>query len=84
MRKAILFASGVFAGALVGGVAALLLAPESGESVRGKAREFAESLLEEGKKAASARRAELQQQLEDFKRGTGSQLEVPAEPIVLE
>ena len=84
MRKAILFASGVFAGVLVGGVAAILLAPESGEAVRGKAREFAESLVEEGKKAASARRAELQKQLEDFKRGTEVELDVSAEPIVLE
>jgi len=84
MRKAIMFVSGVFAGVLVGGVAALLLAPESGESLRGKAREFAESLVEEGKKAASARRAELQQQLEDFKRGNAVDLDAPAEPIVLE
>ena len=84
MRKAIMFASGIFAGVLVGGVAALLLTPESGESVRNRVREITESLVEDGKKAASARRAELQQQLEDFKRGKVVDLDVPAEPIVLE
>ena len=84
MRKAILFASGIFAGMLVGGAAALLLAPESGESLRSKARECMESLLEEGKKAAVARRAELQQQLEGFKRGTAVEPNVRAEAIVLE
>ena len=84
MRKAIMFASGALAGLLVGGVAALLLAPESGESLRGKAREGMGSLLEEGKKAAMARRAELQRQLEGFKRGTGVDLGVPTESIVLE
>ena len=43
-----------------------------------------ESLLEEGKKAAVARRAELQQQLEGFKRGTAVEPNVRAEAIVLE
>jgi hypothetical protein len=38
-----------------------------------------QGLIEEGKRAAAARRAELQSQLEDFKRGAPATLEAPPE-----
>jgi hypothetical protein len=41
-------------------------------------------LIDEGRKAAEARRVELQRQLEDFKRGTGAAVEAPPERIPLE
>jgi len=84
MRKLTMFLAGMFAGALDGGVAALLLAPDSGEELRKKVCTSVSSLLEEGRKAAAARRAELQRQLEDFKRGTSVTLEAPPERIELE
>lgn len=79
MRKTIMFLSGLFAGVLVGGVAALLLAPYSGGELRERAQEGLDSLIEEGKKAAAARRLELEKQLEGFKRGTPVTIEIKAE-----
>jgi gas vesicle protein len=70
MRKAISFLVGLFAGAVVGAVAAILLAPYSGSELQERARARVQGLVEEGKRAAAARRAELEAQLESFKRGT--------------
>jgi len=81
MRKFIVFVSGMFAGALVGGVAALLLAPEAGEELRKKALVRFDSLIEDGKKAAEARRTELRQQLYEFKRGSAVTLDIPQEAV---
>ena len=75
MRKFVSFLAGVFAGAVVGAVAAILLAPYSGSELQEKARMRVQNLIKEGKRAASARRAELEAQLEMFKRG---------QPVVIE
>lgn len=75
MRKVVSFLTGVLAGAVVGGVAALLLAPYAGSELQDRVRVRMQELVEEGKRAAAARRAELEAQLEAFKRG---------EPVTIE
>ena len=69
MRKTISFLIGLFSGAIVGVAAALLLAPYSGSELQDRVRARVQELIEEGKRAAAARRAELEAQLEGFKRG---------------
>jgi gas vesicle protein len=70
MRKTLFLLMGVLSGALVGAAAALLLTPYSGTEMQGQIRSRAQELFEQGKQAASARRVELQTQLEALKRGT--------------
>lgn len=70
MRKMFSFLAGTMAGALVAGVAVLLLTPYAGEDVRGRMQSRFEALIDEGKRAAAARRAEMEAQLEQFKHGT--------------
>lgn len=69
MRKMVYLMMGIVAGAIVGAAAATLLAPYSGEEMQRRIRTRAQELIEEGKRAAAARRAELQAQLEEFKQG---------------
>lgn len=69
MRKTVYMIIGLLAGAAVGAATAILLAPYSGQELQSRIRTRAQELVEEGKKAAAARRAELQAQLENFKRG---------------
>jgi gas vesicle protein len=75
MRRTVSFFSGVFAGALVGAVAALLLAPSSGEELQKQVRSNVEDLIEQGKQAAAARQKELEQQLASFKKGKAVEVE---------
>jgi gas vesicle protein len=56
---------------LVGGVAALLFAPYSGEELQSRVRSNVEELIEQGKQAAAIRERELESELESFKRGDG-------------
>ena len=75
MRKPISFFAGVLAGALVGSVVALLLTPESGGVLQERIRTRARQLIDEGRRAAAAQRADMEAQLEAFKRGTPITLE---------
>lgn len=75
MRKAFIFLIGILSGAVVGAAVALLLTPYSGTALQERLRSLTNELIEEGKRAAAARRAELEAQLEAFKRGT---------PVVIE
>jgi len=59
----------LLAGAVVGAAVAMLLAPSSGPELREQVRIRIQDLVKEGKRAATARRAELEAQLESFKRG---------------
>jgi gas vesicle protein len=80
MRRTVSFFIGLFSGAMVGVAAALLLAPYSGSELQNRVRSRAEELIEEGKRAAAARRIELETQLEAFKRGAApAAVEVPVE-----
>jgi len=63
MRRFFSFLTGIITGALVGATLAILLAPESGESLRAELRERASHFRQDVMDAAAARRAELEEQL---------------------
>lgn len=69
MRKFIGFLAGLLCGALVGAVLGILLAPYGGAELRERIRSWVQVLIEKGREAAAARRAELEAQLEAFKQG---------------
>lgn len=75
MRKVVNYLTGFLLGALVGAAAGLLLAPRGGEDLQNQLRSRVDALLEEGKKAAAARQAELEAQLEAFKSGEPATVE---------
>ena len=58
------FMAGLFSGAVVGAVAALLLAPASGEDLQLEVRHRYETIVDEAKTAAASKQAELKAQLE--------------------
>lgn len=62
------FISGLILGATVGAAAALILAPGTGEETRKEIRREIDDILNEGRKAASQRRAELEEQLAQLRR----------------
>jgi gas vesicle protein len=64
MRKIFSFFTGMITGGLVGATLAILLAPMSGEDIRGQLQERTNRLREDIKAAAQARRAELERELE--------------------
>jgi len=67
MRRMFGFLIGVVVGSLVGSTIALLLAPESGERLRGQIRERGQNFLAEVQNAAYSRRIELQSRLESLR-----------------
>lgn len=64
MRKIFGFLIGLLVGGLVGATIALLLAPESGEELRGQIRARGQNFLAEIKNAADSRRIELRDRLD--------------------
>jgi gas vesicle protein len=79
VRKVMSFLAGFFVGGLVGGAAGLLLAPSGGTELQERIRGRFEDLAEEGRRAASARQAELEAQLEAFKSGEAVTIEAKQE-----
>ncbi len=67
MRRAMSFMLGIIVGALVGSTVALLLAPESGASLRDELRARGENLMADVRQAAEERRIELTNQLRSLK-----------------
>ncbi len=67
MNRYLSFLVGVLIGGMVGTTFAMLFAPASGDELRGQIRQRAITLQEDVKTAASARRAELEQQLAALK-----------------
>jgi gas vesicle protein len=63
MRRMLGFMIGIMVGWLVGSTIALLLAPETGDMLRGRIRERGSSFAAEIKMAVDARRAEMEQRL---------------------
>jgi gas vesicle protein len=63
MRRMFGFLIGLFVGWLVGSVLALLLAPASGEKLRGELRARSSNFTDEIKSAADIRRRQLEDQL---------------------
>lgn len=72
MRKFLSFLSGAVMGALVGATVALLLAPFSGEELRGQLRQRLATLKDELGEAASSRKIELEKQLEKMRQPQSS------------
>jgi gas vesicle protein len=68
MVRVLRFAGGLVLGAAVGAAAVLLFAPQSGSETRQACRNRIQEILDEGRKAAEARRLELTAQFEDRKR----------------
>ncbi len=66
-NKVVGFLLGAALGALVGGMAALLLAPSSGNELRQQIRDRAQYVQDEVKRAADERRAELENQLAEMR-----------------
>lgn len=62
MKKVFSFMAGGICGALVGGVAALLLAPTSGEDLIGNAQSHWQSVLDDASQAREEKRQELESQ----------------------
>ncbi len=71
MRRMFGFLIGIVVGALVGSTVALLLAPESGERLRGEIRERGAAFLADVRQAADSRRIELQSRLEELRAPRG-------------
>jgi gas vesicle protein len=67
MRKFFSFLMGSVMGALVGATVALLLAPESGENLRGTIRQRFIALQDEVSQAASNRKMELEEKLANLR-----------------
>jgi gas vesicle protein len=67
MDDTIDFLGGFLLGAAIGGVVGLLFAPQSGSDLQQKLRERAQMVIEEGRRAAADRRAELEAQFAQSK-----------------
>ena len=67
MRRIFGFLIGILVGGLVGSMVALLLAPESGERLRGELRARGKNLVADIRHAGEARQIELTQHLEALK-----------------
>lgn len=67
MRRMFGFLIGITVGGLVGSTIALLMAPESGEALRGQLRERGQNFFYEVRHAADERRIELRQRLEEMR-----------------
>ena len=80
MRKMMNFVTGVLCGATIGAVLALLMAPYSGADLQSQIRSQVEELVEKGRQAANIKQAELETQLEAFKRGQSVVLQDPPTP----
>jgi gas vesicle protein len=64
LHKTVLFGIGALGGAVLAGIATLLLSPDSGDTMRRQAREQFDNLLDDAQSAAEARRAELEAELD--------------------
>jgi len=62
------FLSGLILGVLTGATLAILVAPESGEELRGQIRQRVETIQSEVSRAAQDRRAELERELAGLRR----------------
>jgi gas vesicle protein len=65
--KVLKFLSGFAIGLVMGAVTVLLTAPQSGDDLQKQLRERADHVMEEGRRAAAERRAELEAQFAQSK-----------------
>jgi gas vesicle protein len=68
MDDVIDFLGGFLVGTVIGGAVGLLFAPQSGSALQQKIRDRAQVVMEEGRRAAADRRAELEAQFAQSKR----------------
>lgn len=67
MRRMFGFFIGILVGGLVGSTIALLMAPESGETLRTQIRERGQNFLADIRNAADSRRIQLRDRLESLR-----------------
>ena len=67
MKRMFGFLIGILVGSLVGSTIALLMAPESGEALRGQIRARGENFFSDIRHAADERRIELRHRLESMR-----------------
>lgn len=67
MRRMFGFLIGILTGSLVGATIALLLAPESGENLRGQLRGRGQVFMNDIRHSADVRRIELRQRLDSLR-----------------
>ncbi len=67
MRRMFGFLIGILVGALVGSTVALLMAPESGETLRGQLRDRGQGFINDVRHAADSRRIELRGKLDTMR-----------------
>jgi gas vesicle protein len=67
MQRMFGFLIGIFVGALVGSTVALLMAPESGEKLRGELRQRGQSFMNDVQHAADSRKIELRGRLDSLR-----------------
>jgi gas vesicle protein len=67
MNKITGFLAGLMSGAIVGSVAALLLAPMSGRELQSRTRERIDHLVDDARSAAETKRIQLEAQLQALK-----------------
>ena len=78
MGKVTGFLAGLMSGAIVGAVAALLLAPTSGRELQSRAREQFDTLVDDARTAAETKRVQLEAQLENLKAPKSPEKEMSA------
>ncbi|MCS7059817.1 MAG: YtxH domain-containing protein [Anaerolineae bacterium] len=66
-NKLFSFLSGILIGGLIGSAAGLLLAAQSGKQLQAEIKREIDAVLEEGRRAAATRRAELERQLAEMR-----------------
>ncbi len=79
MKGTFSFFAGVFCGALVGAVTALLLAPMSGRQLQSDVRTGFDKVMADARTAAESRRAQLEAQLAALKKPPAAEAP-PSEP----
>jgi gas vesicle protein len=67
MYKGISFVGGFVIGAMIGAAVAVFMAPQSGEEFQKQIRERLDAVVQEGRRAAAERRAELEAQFAQAK-----------------
>jgi gas vesicle protein len=67
--RVINFIAGFLGGVVIGAIIVLLTTPQSGSELQTEVRARFDSILEEGRKAAATRRAELEDRLANLKSG---------------
>jgi gas vesicle protein len=67
--RVINFIAGFLGGVVLGAILVLLTTPQSGSELQAEVRARFDRVLEEGRKAAAARRAELEERLTNLKAG---------------